>query len=158
MSNQPTLVYRKDISIAGVSVRTINRDEFNPETAKLGVLWEKFRTQNILSKIPEVVPNSPVYGVYSDYESDATGYYTVTAGVEIKSTLQLGTNFTQVTIPEGQYLLFSGKGSMPEVVVNVWRQVWDYFSKDSPYKRRFKGDFELYTSADEVAIYIGVLL
>jgi predicted transcriptional regulator YdeE len=158
MSNQPTLVYRKDISIAGVSVRTINRDEFNPATAKLGVFWEQFRTKNISAMIPEVVPNSAVYGVYSDYESDASGYYTVTAGVEIQSPLQLGTDFTLVTIPEGQYLLFSGQGSMPEVVVNLWRQVWNYFSKENPYKRRFDGDFELYTSADEVAIYIGVFL
>lgn len=65
-------------------------------------------------------------------------------------------DFTQVKITAGQYLAFSGKGSMPEVVIQVWQQIWDYFSKENSYTRLFTTDFELYPSAEEVVIYIAV--
>lgn len=82
--NEPKLVHVEEITVVGICVRTSNLDEFDPSMAKLGALWQRFRTENLPAHL-SAVPNPAVYGVYSDYESGASGYYTVTAGVEADS-------------------------------------------------------------------------
>lgn len=72
--NKPQLVEKTSFTLAGISVRTINRDEANPKTAKLAAFWTKFRNENIPALIPNALANSPVYGAYFDYESDETGH------------------------------------------------------------------------------------
>ncbi len=153
--SEPQLVEKEGFTVAGISVRTINRDEFNPDTAKLASFWTKFRMENIPAQIPDSLVNSPVYGVYSQYESDASGHYTVTAGVEVIANKAL-TEFTPVEVPSGQYLVFSAKGAMPDIVIKIWQRIWTYFANEPAYKRTFNADFELYPSSGEVDIYIGV--
>jgi len=153
---EPKLIHIEGLTVAGVSVRTINRDEFDPKTAKLGIFWQNFRTENIPARVSSAVPYSPVYGVYSNYDSNESGYYTLTAGIEIHSSSESELGFTKIEIPAGQYLVFSDKGAMPEVIVKVWQRIWNYFSNENPYKRCFDVDFELYSNAEGVAIYIGV--
>jgi len=46
---------------------------------------------------------------------------------------------------------------MPQAIIDVWGQVWAYFEDPSiDEKRAYETDFELYISADEAEIYIGV--
>jgi len=153
--NEPQLLEKPFVTVAGISVRTLNRDEANPETAKLAAFWAKLRNENIPASIPGALANSPVYGVYSNYESDESGYYTVTAGVEVALNASLA-GFTRIEISSGHYLVFSAKGSMPEIVIKIWQRIWAYFADESIYLRRFNTDFEVYSSAEEVEIYIGV--
>ena len=72
--NAPTLTYIQDFSVMGLSIQTQNTDEFNEKTAKLPSLWQQFYSS-------ELATNPSVFEVYSDYESDANGLYTVTVGV-----------------------------------------------------------------------------
>lgn len=153
--NKPQLVEKPSFTLAGISVRTINRDEANPEAAKLAAFWTKFRNENIPASIPSALANSPVYGAYFDYESDETGHYTVCAGLEV-SPNESATGFTRIEVPKGRYLVFSAKGSMPEIVIKTWQTIWAYFAQDPVYTRAFKVDFESYPSTDEVAVYIGI--
>lgn len=155
ISQEPKLTHINDFSVSGISVRTINRDEFNQDTAKLSNLWQRFLSESIAEKIPGKIPDSPIYGIYSDYESDFTGYYTVTAGcaVDVQS---IYTEFNTLNIHEGNYLVFSGKGTMPQMVIDTWKQVWAYFESSTQYKRNFITDFELWRNSDEIEIYIGV--
>jgi len=142
--------------VAGISVRTANRDEVSPETAKLGLLWGRFFQEGIADKIADQVPGSAIYGVYSDYESDGDGHYTVTAGMQIEARASGGEGFTSVGVKGGEYLVFAGKGQMPQVVIETWQQVWAYFSEAKEFKRAYTTDFELYQGLDEVAIHISV--
>ena len=141
--------------IAGIKVRTTNRDESSPDRAKLGSLWERFFQEGIPGKVANQVPGSAVYGVYSEYESDLNGEYSVTAGVQIDPSAT-GEGFNYVDVSGGEYLVFEGKGAMPEVVIETWRNVWEYFSNASEFKRAYITDFELYKGMDEVAIHISV--
>ena len=138
--------------IRGISVRTKNSDEMNPETAKIGQLYHKF-DQDITVNYKE---GARVYGVYYGYESDETGEFTVLAGSDRAESEKVP--LEQVTIPAGKYLVFSGRGEMPQVVIDAWGQIWEYFSgSDTPHKRAFTTDFENYKSPNEVEVYIAII-
>jgi len=139
-------------TIKGISTRTNNANEMNPATAKIGSLHQEF--DNNVSV--DYQNGARVYGVYYDYETDASGEFSVLAGADkvkaSKITLQ------EITLPAGDYLLFSGKGDMPQAVIDTWMKVWDYFSEDKQpkHKRAYTTDFEYYKNESEVDIYIAI--
>jgi predicted transcriptional regulator YdeE len=153
--NEPTLIEVDAFTVAGLSVRTINKDEFNPETAKLPQLWNTFFSSKIAESIPNRISESPIFGVYSHYASDVTDYYTLTAGVSISSPMK-SPELNLVDIQQGHYLVFKDKGVMPQVLIETWKRIWVYFENNSEYTRRYSTDFEVYLSSDEIAIYIGI--
>jgi len=142
--------------VAGISVRTTNREEASPETGRLGPLWGRFFQEGIAGRIANQVSDSQIYGVYSDYESDVNGAYTVTAGVQVELSTKTADGFTDVDVAGGEYLVFEGKGPMPQVVIDTWMAVWKNFSQNTEFKRAYTTDFELYKGMDEVAIHISV--
>ncbi len=80
---EPKLIEIQPFTVSGISVRTLNSDEAQPLKAKLPGLWGQFFGQGLADKTPNKVAESPVYGVYSAYESDVSGQYSVTAGVSV---------------------------------------------------------------------------
>lgn len=140
------VLYVDSFTVTGFMVRTKNSDEFSQETAKLPKLWQQFYAAN-------PTPNTTIFGVYSDYESDANGFYNVTAGVNSDS---LDPVLHTIKVNSGNYLLFQSKGSMPQAVIETWQRVWDYFTETSLHQRCFMTDFEAYSNGDEIAIYIGI--
>ncbi len=153
---EPKRITISSFSVAGVGVRTINSDEFNPSSAKLPSLWQRFFRDGVLTKVPNQIPNSPVFGVYSHYESEASGFYAVTAGVAISGPRPSSCEFTTVDVKEGEYLVFEAKGTMPQAVIDAWMRVWVFFEKNEKIIRSFTTDFEEYRGADKVAIHIGI--
>ena len=148
---QPTRqTLSQPIAIAGISVRTTNAAEFNPVTGKIPGLWGRFFSEGLFDKLPNKVADSPVYGVYSNYESDYMGAFDVTAGV---ATTQPK---SQLALQAGQYLVFSATGPMPQTVLQTWGVAWQYFQSHPNVQRSYATDFEVYRSTDEVEIHIGV--
>ncbi len=138
-------------TIIGLKVRTKNEDEMNPNTQKIGSLWQNFFT-NIMPSLGETPP--PLYGVYSNYESDANGEFDVLVGAK---SVELLDAREKVILEEGTYLCFKAKGELPQAVIETWGEIWAYFSdENSKEKRAYRTDFELYLSKDEAEIYIGV--
>lgn len=131
--------------ISGLKIRTCNADEMKPETQKIGALWGQF--------IGTYAPPFPHYGVYHHYESDLNGMYDLLVGVEGDCDCCPDT----VEIQEGRYLKFSAKGELHEAVMQCWKEIWAYFEDPSVDERRaYETDFEVYSSMDEVAVYVGV--
>ena len=146
LSTQPTLKFVDKFSVTGFSTRTQNIDEFNDKTAKLPKLWQQFSTSSLATQ-------GTIFAVYSGYESNAEGLYTVTVGT--LSDKKAG-NFESVTIQKGNYLVFEGQGPNPHAVIETWKRIWEYFKTDNTCQRSFISDFEEYTSSETVAIYIGI--
>ena len=146
MSIQPIVKKIEGFIVHGFSVRTQNSDEFSEKTAKLPNLWQNFYTSELAS-------NANIFGVYSHYDSDANGPYTVTVGIKSEPAQ---TQLSSVTIQAGNYLVFQGNGPMPATVIETWRRVWEFFEINTEYKRTFISDFEAYSGFDQVAIYIGL--
>jgi predicted transcriptional regulator YdeE len=143
---KPTLQYVESFAVTGFCTKTKNSEEFNPTTAKIPALWQQFYSSNLSN-------HTPVFGVYSDYESDASGFYTITVGVSDENEQA---NVNKKIINAGNYLVFSKKGPMPATVIDVWKQIWNYFSEENNYQRNFISDFEIYNGSDQVAVYIGI--
>src|SRR5215216_2590161 len=74
----PELVELPDArDVSGLAVRTSNARERDPQTAALPGLWARFAAAR-----PEgdSGPPAPVFSVYTEYESDLHGAYTVVLG------------------------------------------------------------------------------
>lgn len=147
-----TLAQVDEKTIIGISVRTKNSDEMQPQTAKIGNLWQRFYQE----VAPTLQEGATVFGVYANYESDASGEFSVLAGSDKVDASKINT-LDHVAIQAGKYLVFKETGELPQVVINTWSKIWDYFSADSAdYQRAYTTDFELYKNQNEIEIYIAV--
>ncbi len=138
--------------VTGISGRTTNENEMNPATAKIGPLWEAF----FADVAPKLSEKSHVYGVYTNYETDWTGAFDV---LVCSDTLQAGDFADSVKgkIEAGQYLVFTAKGKMPQIVIELWEEILKYFDSEScSHQRAYTTDFEYYKSENEVEIYIAL--
>ena len=152
---QPQLKTMASFNVQGISIRTRNADEGDMATAKIPALWQQFYQAHALRQLgwPHDAPG--MYGVYSGYESDMNGLFDVTAAVPASDAPPAA--LRQLRIEGGDYLVFSGHGPMPQTVIEVWGQIWAYFSQATPeFLRRYTTDFEEYRGPEDVAIHIAV--
>ena len=152
--NQKEIKIENPLAISGLQVSTNNKNEFDPETAKILGLWENFHTTTLISQLTEKDPF--IYGVYSDYQSDENGDYSVTAGINAKNLNSPDQDLQEVIIHPGRYLVFEARGELPGAIIETWQYIWKYFSDTSSPKRKFTADFEKYISETEVDIHIAV--
>lgn len=141
-------------TVAGIAVRTTNRAEQVPQTGKLAALWGRFFAEGLFEKISNRLPDSGMYGVYSAYESDYTGAFDVTAGVAVSA--HPSAPWRHVEIQAGEYLVFAARGAMPQVVLQTWGVIWQFFQDHPDIQRSYATDFEAYHGSNEVAIHIGI--
>lgn len=141
------------ITCQGLSIRTNNESEMNPNTAQIGKLWDNFY-QNV---IPAVADSPQIYGLYYNYESDVNGDFDVMASVSNALADTDNLTLTSTTIPAGNYLVFTQQGKMPQAVITAWQQVWAYFTNTNcQHTRKYSVDFEKYVADDTVEVYIAV--
>ncbi|MDO8412575.1 MAG: GyrI-like domain-containing protein [Gallionellaceae bacterium] len=138
--------------ITGISIRTTNAREMNPATSKIGGLHQQFDEKVSV----DYKSGARVYGVYYYYESDYSGEFSVLAGTDQIGQAPID-NLESVTIASGTYLLFEATGEVPQIVIETWSTIWNYFSKeDAPYQRAYTTDFEFYKNKNEIEICIAV--
>lgn len=147
---EPTHQHQDAFHVAGITVRTTNREENAPDTARIGALWRRFFGEQTYASTPHRTSDTRIFSVYSAYESDALGAFDVTAGVAVSG----GEN--SVTVEAGNYLVFTGQGEMPQMVIATWQRIWHYFETHPGVARSYLSDFEAYEGPDRVAIHIGV--
>ena len=143
----------KPFRVAGLRVRTLNSAEQDSSTARIGPMWQRFFTEGLYETIANKTPASKVFGVYSNYESDASGSFDVLAGVAVDAP---SADYPSIEVQGGQYLVFDAQGAMPGAVIEAWGRVWAFFAEHPQVKRRFVTDFEVYTGPDSVAVHIGI--
>ena len=135
--------------VRGLSVRTSNDRERAPETAALPGLWGRFMgTPPADSDV-----NAPVFSVYTEYESDVNGAYTVVLGRERGRP---SSSERTVRIPPGPYAVFTSSGEMPAAVIAGWEQVWRYFAEPAVPARAYTTDFEYYDPAEPSTVRIHI--
>ena len=135
--------------VVGISARTNNNsaDMSNIITG----LWTSFFKDGIYQSIQNKV-NHKTLGVYTKYENNENGDYTVMVGSEVGSESK---EPTCVKIPAGKYAKFITRGDVHLAVAEVWQEVWKM-----NLNRSFVCDFEEYQNEDvkntEIHIYIGL--
>ena len=140
----------KKLMISGISAVTNNQLEMSEENGKIAQLWEDYFAKDVYKKTFDKSNSDFMYGVYSNYDSDVSGNYKVTVGVEVTKAKNA------IVIEDKKYLVFTKKGELPMVVVELWEEIWDYFEKNSDYERDFEIDFEKYAKEDEIEIYVSI--
>lgn len=151
------------MKLIGITARTSNAGEFNPETAKIGATIQKYITEALYNKIPNRKTPGRTYCIYTEYETDHTGAYTYFVGEEVEVDSEVPEGFSTITIPAQSYARFTTEsGQMPAVCINAWMDIWKMTSEDLGSDRAFKADFEVYDEraldpANTVLdIYIGI--
>lgn len=146
------IVNLKEKMVVGVSDRTKNSD---PDmNMKIGSLWNKLYNEGIYGKINNK-SNDKAVGIYSDYENDVNGMYSVTVGCEVDSYSEVLEGTVNKVIPEGKYAKFIVRGHMQRAVAEFWQKLWNM-----NLDRSYKCDFEEYQDCDmdnaEIHIYISL--
>ncbi|MDH6595078.1 putative transcriptional regulator YdeE [Variovorax sp. TBS-050B] len=147
---EPVRRHQQAFHVAGLAVRTTNRDERDPATSRLPKLWGRFFDEEVYASTPHRNGDKRLFGVYSGYESDVHGAFDVTAGVAVSEGAGC------LTVEAGDYLVFTARGAMPQLVTGTWQRIWDYFEAHPELTRRYRTDFEAYDGPDAVAIHVGV--
>ncbi|HJD56214.1 MAG TPA: GyrI-like domain-containing protein [Rickettsia endosymbiont of Pyrocoelia pectoralis] len=151
-----------EIKLVGITARTSNSAEFNPDTAKIGATMQKF-FGGLQDKILNRKNPGKVFAVYTNYESDANGEYTYFLGEEVNSFYNIDEDFETLTVPRQTYAKFtSNSGQMPSVVIDMWQKIWSMDTERLGGERAYIADFEVYDerSIDPnnavLDIYIGI--
>jgi len=157
------LANKSEIKLVGLTARTNNKNEMDPQTSKIGGLASRFWGQNIANQIPHRKNPGVTLSVYTEYESNEHSDYTYFIGEEVSSFEDVPSEFQKLTITAAKYQKFTTpSGKMPEVVINAWQQIWKMTSDDFDGNRAYVADFEVYdqrasdpTNAS-LDIYIGI--
>lgn len=150
--------YRSSFRAVGIKVDTTSINESSPDSALIPGLWQQFFSDNIESQIPNKIEESCILGVYWNYEGGSEKSYSVLAGLEVSSFENVPVELAALEIPDTDYLVFSDEGEMPQIIYTMWQAIWDYFSSNTQYQRKYSYDFECYSSGDtsKVDIYIAI--
>ncbi|KOY82277.1 effector binding domain-containing protein [Lysinibacillus macroides] len=157
---EPNIVERDAFYMIGISAETSNAKEITSK-AKIPQLWADFYRKNIMGQITNP-DNQTIYALYSDYQTDVNGDYTITLGIGVTNRSEVPTGMVLKVIPAAKYMVFTSKrGAIPEIVIQAWQDIWAWFA-GSDVERTYTGDFELYDERStnpqeaQVAIYIAI--
>lgn len=144
--------------VVGIKIFTSNANESNPETALIPSLWQRFFSENIAEQIQNKLDESNLLGVYTEYDDEHRGHYSVIVGQQVSALENISEEFVSLEILAGRYLIFSEAGDMPAVIFSLWQKIWDYFSDNKNHQRAFTTDFELYSndSPSKIDIYVAL--
>lgn len=157
------LANKSEIKLVGLTARTNNKNEMNPQTSKIGELMGRYWSQNIAAQISNRKNPGVTLSVYTEYDSNEHGDYTYFVGEEVSAFANIPSVLQKLTIPPAKYQKFTTpQGKMPEVVINAWQQIWKMSANDFGGERAYVADFEIYDqrAADpanaSLDIYIGI--
>jgi predicted transcriptional regulator YdeE len=153
---KPKLISVEKMDVVGIEVRTTNQQEMVPATARIPGLWGRFYSEKLSETISGKEPGGVPIGVYSKYETNHTGPYSLLAGVEVSSLGALPEGLAKVSVSSGKYLVFTAQGPMPQTLIQTWVAIGNYFSKGSEYKRAYTTDFEMYRGSETVDVHIAI--
>lgn len=123
--------------IIGVEVRTSSATA----GVDIGALWDRFFS-GIMNRIPNRI-DADMLSIYTDYESDHTGPYTVLVGCRVSTLDVVPEDMTGREIPGGRYAVYRPVGALPQVVLDTWNQVYG----ETGYVRSFQADYDIYGPA-----------
>ena len=149
--------------LIGITIRTNNADEMNPDVAKIATLAGTYWSNGLAEKIPNRSNLNVTFSVYTDFDSDETGEYTYLLGEEVNSIEEVPEGFTSHVIPAGHFQRFTtAAGKMPNIVIDAWKNIWQMTPQEIGGQRQYHSDYELYDqrAADPnrtiLDIFIGV--
>jgi predicted transcriptional regulator YdeE len=131
--------------VVGISLRTSNA-----RMDEIGAFFGRFFAEDVLSKIPGRADRSWIT-LYSSYESDHTGEFTMTLGAIVARDHPVPRGLVALDVPAQRYAVFPARGAMPAALVDTWQRVWT-----APIERAFTYDFDAHDSAESVDVHVAL--
>jgi predicted transcriptional regulator YdeE len=126
----------ENFEIVGNSVRTTNQ---NQQAEKdIETLWKSFYANDLKNQIVDKL-SEDLYCVYTDYESDSSGFYTTILGYQVKPGTIPPSGLVRKVILRSSYQVFISEGPLPLALQETWLNIWK-----SDLKRRYTADFDVY--------------
>jgi predicted transcriptional regulator YdeE len=147
---------RAEIEVIGIEVRTTNREEMDPATARIGRLWERYFGDDVAARVPNRKPGGALLAVYTRYESDHTGAYSLIVGPEVTSLAVIPEGMTGATVLAARYRVFTARGPMPGALIETWGRIWGYFPTAAGEERAYTTDYEVHYGGDGADVCIAV--
>ncbi len=136
-TNHNETVTIDEFHVVGIAVRTANDGRALKD---IEALWGRFWSEEIMNKVPNKTSDE-IYAVYTDYESNYQGEYTMIIGMPVSSLNDIPEGYESVSIAKATYQKFVSKGKMPEAVVKTWMEIWQ---ADETLNRAYKADFTVH--------------
>ena len=154
-----------EIKLIGITTRTNNASLFeaDPSTNKVAATVQRYFHGGFADKINHRKKPKTTFCVYTKYESDFNGDFTYFIGEEVTSFDSIGDGFETLGIPHQTYMKLTNQaGPMPDVCIEMWKQIWGMSVSELGGERAYISDFEIYDerSVDHqnviLDIYIGI--
>lgn len=128
----------EEINLAGISLKTKTTNANGQANIDCGKLWQEFKEQNYIDKIPGKLTNE-ILAVYYKYEGDYTQPYSYFIGCKVGAGTEIPKGLEGLAIPKATYKKITAKGKMPGAIAEAWKEIWS-----SNVPRAYKADFEIY--------------
>jgi predicted transcriptional regulator YdeE len=152
------LVIIPEKKVVGFNTRTSNEIEMaaGPK-GNIATLWQQFFKQNLKDTLANKLSDH-VYAIYTQYESDHTGQYSLIIGHEVIDFTNAPDGTLPIIVAPGNFLKFTAPDNSPASVLALWQHIWNFFANFKDFKRTYAADFELYDFArsKQLEIYIAV--
>jgi predicted transcriptional regulator YdeE len=140
-----SLTSRPAFTLVGISCRASNAD-----ASPIGALWGRFSAGGGPAQLPGRIDDR-ILSLYTDYESDHSGPYTVIIGCAVERAGRAPDGLVAQRVPASAYAVFDAVGPQPDTLIEVWGRILD-----TPIARTYSGDFEEHDGSDRVRILVAV--
>ncbi len=137
-----TCVHQSAQQVIGVPLRTA----YKTAAKDIPPFWESFLSDRIVDRIPNKKSDA-IMAVYTDYESDYKGAYTLIIGLPVLCLTEIPDGMVGITIPEGKFSHIEVKGDVKTAIPEAWQSIWD--DEKLEEQRAYTFDYEVY---DERAV------
>ena len=142
---QTRIEERDGFSLMGTSIRTSNKNEMDPTAMKIPAHWQKFTNEGILKSLAPHATSGALMGLYHTYDNGQSGSYDLTIGTTVAANAKPIAGTKIITVPSSRYVVFTTHpGQIPEVILEGWKYIHEFFDSNDTYVRSFTGDFEVY--------------
>lgn len=144
--NQPEEIELPARRFAGLTTRVQPNEPY-----AISQLWDRFRSDTTVARIPGRVNNGASVAVYTEYESDYTGPYTLLVGFEVAADADVPSGIRVIDVPGQKYAVILAQGKQPEAVQQAWQWVWA-----SALDRAYTADFDEYLGPEDVRLHVAI--
>ncbi|CAN5803928.1 MAG: effector binding domain-containing protein [Chloroflexia bacterium] len=137
----PEIIEVPALRAVGASIRTSNQAqiEAKPGQGPISTLWQTFTDLDVGKRVPNPHVSGEVVAIYHDYESDATGDYTLTIGLRVTSLHQVPKGLEGIEVPFQRYARFPVEGPPDTAIPGAWQAV-----QETDLDRACTFDLEIY--------------
>ena len=154
--DEPEVVERPATRVVGLAIRTTNAAETDAATARIPGLWRQVLEEGVPERISGSVHPGVLAAVYTAYEPDERGPYTLVVGAEVGADAVVPPGLTAVAVPAARCLRFAARGPMPGALVATWGLVWSTFARPGGPRRAFTSDLERHTGPEAADVYVAI--